>query len=133
MPTETAPAAGVAAAGDLLAGLARAHYAAFRIELVGGLGDAVEVELGGELDAGVARADHRGDDRLDLLAHPPLVGDLALVGADAAAGFVAAAVGQKPAGFVDDRDALRFQPVDRAGDQMADRRGPAALRACRGP
>ena len=44
-------------------GLARAQHAAFGIELVRGLGNLVVVEIGRELDAGAARADHRGHDR----------------------------------------------------------------------
>ena len=46
---------------------------------------------------------------------------LPLVGADiAAVGIVGGAVGEQLAALVDDRDALRPQPVDRGGDQMAD-------------
>src|SRR5262249_42361696 len=63
-----------------LARLARPHDAALRIEAVRGLGDAVVVEVGGELDAGASRADDGRDDRFDLLAQAPLVGSLAFVG-----------------------------------------------------
>ena len=65
-------------AARLLARLARAQHAALGIELVERLGDAVEVEFGGELHAGAARPDHRGDDRFDLVLQPPLVAGLAL-------------------------------------------------------
>src|SRR5262249_5286665 len=68
--------AAVAGAGGFLARLARAHDAAFGVEFLRGLGDAVEVELGGELHAGASRTDHRGDDGLDLLAQALLVGGL---------------------------------------------------------
>ncbi|GCC43671.1 hypothetical protein chiPu_0027789, partial [Chiloscyllium punctatum] len=103
-----------------LAGLGRAQHAAFGVELVRGLGDLVVVEVGGELDAGAAGADHRGDDVLDLLAHPLLEGGAALV-ANSGIGVGLGAVGEQLAGFVDDRDPLRLQPVDRGGDDMADR------------
>src|SRR6188768_791092 len=56
--------------GALLARLARAKHAPLRIELVERLGDAVEVELGGQLHARAARADDGRDDRLDLLLQP---------------------------------------------------------------
>ena len=46
---------------------------------------------------------------------------------------VGAAVGQQPAGLVDHRHALRLQPVDRAGDEMADRAHLLRLPACRAP
>src|SRR6185437_14541866 len=102
------------------AGLARAQHPAFRIELVRGLGDLVVVEIGGELDAGAAGADHRGHDRLDLIAQPLFVGRAALV-ADDVLVVAGLAVGQKLAGLVDDRHPLRFQAADRGGDQMTDR------------
>ena len=103
------------------AGLARAHDAAVRIELVGRLGDAVEVEIGVELDARLTGADHRGDDLLDLLAQAVFVSQLALVGAAAAQRiFLRRPVGEQPAGLVDDRDALRLHAVDRRRHQMAD-------------
>ena len=104
----------------LFAGLARAQHAALGIELVRGLGDLVEVEIGGELDAGAARADHGGYDVLDLLAHPLLVGGATLV-ADRLFRIGRGAVGEQTAGFVDDRDPLRLQAVDRGGDEVADR------------
>ena len=66
-------------------------------------------------------SDHRGNDGLDLIAHPLLERDLALVGAHAARRLVAVAVGQQAAGFVDDRNALRLQPVDGGRGEMADR------------
>src|SRR5262249_7624754 len=47
-----------------LPGLARAQHAPFGVELVGGLGDLVVVEIGRELDAGAALADHGGHDVL---------------------------------------------------------------------
>ncbi len=103
----------------LFAGLARAQHAALGIELVRGLGDLVEVEIGGELDAGAAGADHGGDDVLDLLAHPLLEGGAALV-ADRLLRIGRGAVGEQLAGLVDDRDALRLQPVDGGGDEVAD-------------
>src|SRR6185312_14185776 len=65
--------------GGFLARLARSQHAALGVELVRGLGDLVVVEVGRELDAGAAGAYHRGDDILDLLAHPLLVGVAALV------------------------------------------------------
>ena len=105
--------------GGFLAGLGGAQHPPFRIELVGSLGDLVVVEIGGELDAGAALADHRGDDRLDLVAHPLLEGGAALV-ADGVFGIGAGAVGQQPAGFVDDRHPLRLQPVDGGSDDVAD-------------
>ena len=62
------------------------------------------------------------DDGLDLLAQTALVGGLAVVGRDAAGDvLVVGAVGEQPAGLVDDRDALRLEAVDRRGDEMADR------------
>ena len=107
--------------GGFFAGLAGADDAAVGIEFVGGLGDAVEIEIGGDLNARMARTDHRVDDRLDLFAQPVLEGDLPLVGAESpAVGIVAGAVGQQVAGLVDDRDALRPQAVDGGGDEMAD-------------
>ena len=106
--------------GILLARLRRAHHAAVGIKLVRGLGDAVEVEIGRDLDAGAAGADDARDDVLDLLAQAPLVGDLALVG-DRAALVVGGAVGEQAAGLVDDRDALGLEAVDGRGDQVADR------------
>src|SRR4029077_9890247 len=60
-------------------GLRRAQHPSLRIELVGGLGDLVVVEIGGELDAGAAGADDGGDDIFDLLAHPLLEGGATLV------------------------------------------------------
>ena len=101
--------------------LGRAHHPAFRVEAVGSLRDSVEVEIGGELHAGAARPDHRGDDVLDLLAQAPLIGDLAFVGIAAAAGLVAGrTVGEQPSGFVDDRDVLGLEPVDRGSHEVAD-------------
>ena len=111
----------VARGHDFLAGLAGANDAAFRVEPVGGLGDAVEVEIGGELDARAPGSHHRGNDGLDLIAHPLLERDLALIGAHAARRLIAIAVGQQAAGFVDDRNALRLQPVDGGRGEMADR------------
>src|SRR5262249_17170930 len=73
------------AGGAFLARLTRAHDAAFWIEAVGRLRDAVEVELAGELDAGAARPHHRGDDRFHLVAQAPFERDLTLVGAGPAA------------------------------------------------
>ncbi len=105
--------------GGFFPGLARAQHAAFGIELVRGLRDLVVVEVGGELDAGAARSHHRRHDRLDLVAHPFLVGGAALV-ADRAVGVGGGAVGEQLPGFVDDRDPLRLQPVDRGGDEVAD-------------
>src|SRR5437867_3693188 len=102
-----------------LAGLGGAQHAALGIELVRGLGDLVVVEIGGELDAGAALADHRGDDRLDLVAYALLERSAALV-ADRVLGVLAGAVGQQPAGLVDDRYPLRLQPVDGGGDDVAD-------------
>ena len=93
--------------GRFLAGLAGAQHAALGIERVRGLGDLVVVEVGGELDAGAALADHRGDDRLDFVAHALLEGGAALF-TDGDIGFLAGAVGQQPAGFVDDRHPLRL-------------------------
>jgi hypothetical protein len=110
---------GIAARHHLFAGLARANDAALGIELVRRLGDAVEVEFGGELHPGVARADHRADDRFDLFAKAAFIGELAFVGGRAA-GIVGAAVGQKPSGLVDHRHPLRLQSVDGAGDEMPD-------------
>ena len=106
--------------GAFLARLRRAHHAAVRIELVGGLGDAVEVEIGRDLDPRVARPDHLGNDVLELLAQAPLVGHLALVG-NRAGLVLGGAVGEQAAGLVDDRDALGLEPVDGRGDQVADR------------
>ncbi len=103
----------------LFPGLARAEHAAFGIELVGGLGDLVEVEIGGELDPGAAGADHRGHDVLDLLAHPLLEGGAALV-ADLLVRIGRSAIGEQLAGFVDDGDALRLQTVDGGGDEVTD-------------
>src|SRR5262249_3082811 len=77
------------------ADLARAHDAALGIELLRGLRHLVVVEVGGELDAGAAGADHRGDDALDLLAQPPLVGGLPLLGGDAGGIVGLRAVGQE--------------------------------------
>ncbi len=108
-------------AGRFLPRLARAHDAAFRIEPLGGLGHAIEVEIGGELHAGAAGADHRGDDALDLLAQAPLVGDFAFVGPDARTGIGLCAVGEQAAAFIDDRHPLGAQAVDGRGNQMADR------------
>ncbi|MGY3496480.1 hypothetical protein ACVW1B_005899 [Bradyrhizobium sp. USDA 4502] len=102
-----------------LAGLGRAQHPSFGVELVRGLGDLVVVEVGGELDAGAAGADHRGDDVLDLLAHPLLEGGAALV-ADRGVGIGLGAVGEQLPGLVDDRDPLRLQPVDGGGDDVAD-------------
>ncbi len=105
-----------------LARLARTHDAAVRIVFVRGLGDAVEVEVGGDLHARMAGADDRIDDGLDLAAHAVLVGELALVGIAAAERTVGAgAVGEQTAGLVDDRNAVGLQAVDGAGDEMADR------------
>src|SRR4029079_1511301 len=84
-----------------LAGLAGAQHPAFGVELVRGLGDLVVVEIGGELDAGAALADHREEDRLDFIAHALLEGGAALV-TDGVLGVLAGAVGQQPAGLVDD-------------------------------
>src|SRR5690606_26045931 len=67
--------------GAFLAGLAGAYHPLLRIERVRRLGDAVEIEIGRELDARPARPDHRRDDPFDLLAQAPLVRDLILVGA----------------------------------------------------
>ena len=106
---------------SFLARLARAHDAAFGIVFVRGLGDAVEVEIGGELHARAAGADHRGDDRFDLVAQAAFVGRLALVGAGAVERVgLCGAVGEQPAGLVDHRHALGLEAVDRGGDQMAD-------------
>jgi hypothetical protein len=91
----------------------------FGVVLVRSLGDAVEIEFGGELHAGVAGPDHRADDRFDLFAQAAFIGELALVGAGAA-GIVGAAVGEQPPGLVDHRHPLRLQSVDRRGDQIAD-------------
>src|SRR5215216_438781 len=102
-----------------LAGLGGAQHAALGIELVRGLGDLVVVEVGGELDAGAALADHRGDDPFDFVAHALLEGRAALF-TDGDIGFLAGAVSQQPAGFVDDRHPLRLQSVDGGGDDMAD-------------
>ena len=112
----------VAGGHHLFTGLAGPNDAAFRVEPVGGLGDAVEVEIGGErLDARAPGSHHRGNDGLDLIAHPLLERDLALIGAHAARRLIAIAVGQQAAGFVDDRNALRLQPVDGGRGEMADR------------
>ena len=114
--------AAVAVGGGFLARLARAHDAALGIELLRGLGDAVEVEIGGELHAGATGTDHRDDDPLDLLAQPPLIGGLPLVGVDAAESAVGGrAIGEQAAGLVDDRDPLGLEAVDRRGHQVADR------------
>src|SRR5205814_3635624 len=77
--------------GGLFPRLAGAQHAALRIVAVGGLGDLVVVEIGGELDPGAALADHGGDDRLDLAAHPLLKRGAALV-ADRALGIGGGAV-----------------------------------------
>ncbi len=74
----------------LLPGLARTHHAAVRIILIRGLGNAVEIEIGGDLHARMARSDYRGDDPLHLFAQMLFVGRLALVGGDAAGGHVVA-------------------------------------------
>jgi hypothetical protein len=60
-----------------------------------------------------------GNDRLDLLAQPLLEGRASLVDAHFAELVAAGAVGKEPPGFVDDRHALRFEPVDRRRDQVA--------------
>ena len=72
--------------GGFFPGLARAQHPALGIVLVRGLGDLVVVEVGRELDPGAAGADHRGYDRLDLVAHPLLEAGPALV-ADGVIGF----------------------------------------------
>src|SRR5262249_37746452 len=81
--------AAVGGAGGFLPRLARAHDAAFRVEFLRGRGDAVEVEIGGELYAGAPRAAPRGDDALDLLAQALLVGGLPFIGAHPAGDAVA--------------------------------------------
>ena len=118
----------VGARAGFFAGLARAQHAAFRIEVVRGLGDLVEVEIGRELDPGAAGADHRGYDRLDLVAHPLLEAGAALV-ADGIVVVAPGAVGEQLAGFIDDRYPLRLQAVDGGGDQMADRANLLRLEA----
>src|SRR5205085_6724894 len=60
------------ARGAFLARLAGAQHAAFGVEAVERLGDAVEVEVGGKLHARPAGADHRGDDRFDLVPQAAL-------------------------------------------------------------
>src|SRR5262249_28072768 len=94
-----------------LEGLDRGTVGAFGVGLGRGLSDLVVVEVGRELDAGAAGADHRGDNVLDRLAHPLLVGVAALV-ADGLIDVGGGAVGEQLAGFVDDRHPLRLQAVD---------------------
>ena len=101
-------------------GLARAQHPALGIELVGGLGDLVVVEIGRELDPGAAGADHRGHDGLDLVAHPLLEAGAAIV-AGGVVGLGAGAIGEQLTGLVDDRDPLRLQPVDGGSNDVADR------------
>src|SRR6185312_5879267 len=73
-------AAGAVGIGGLLfARLARAHDAAVGIVFVGGLRDAVEIEIGGHLHARVAGTDDRVDDGLYLAAQTVFVTALALV------------------------------------------------------
>src|SRR6185503_8383839 len=72
-----------------------------------------------ELDAGAALADHRGDDRLDFIPYALLEGGAALV-ADGDLRILTGAVGQQPAGFVDDRHPLWLQPIDGGSDDVAD-------------
>ena len=113
---------GVVRCGLLLAGLARAHHAALGIELLRGLGDAVEVEIGGELHARASRPDDRGHDRprpdRAAGARRPICRSSAVV---AEGGVRAGAVGEEAAGFVHDRHPLGLEAVDRGGDEVANR------------
>ena len=79
-------------------------------------------------------SDHRRHDRIDLFAQPLLECRPALVGADLADVIVVAgAVGQQVAGFIDDRDPLRLEPVDGGSHEMADGAHLLRLPACREP
>ena len=97
--------------GRFFARLAGTNRPALGIEFVGCFGNAVEIEVGADLDAGPPGADHGGNDRLDLLAQPFLERRAALVDGHFAEFVVAGAVGKEPAGLVDDRDALWLEPL----------------------
>src|SRR6185312_10353091 len=86
---------GAVGAGRFFAGLARAQHPALGVVFVRSLGDAIEVELGRDVDARAPRAHDRADDGFDLLTQPPFIGELTLVGAGACAALVVrGAVGQ---------------------------------------
>src|SRR6202034_2070959 len=107
----------LACSRGFLPALAGPHDAAVGIEFVRGLGDAVEIEIGGGLHARMTRSDYRGDDRLHLFAQMLFVGSLPLIGLGATAvRVVTGAVRQQLALLIDDRDALRPQDGARGGD-----------------
>src|SRR5580704_4209018 len=93
----------IGGAGAFFLALGRAQYASLGVELFRRLGDTVEVEIGGELDAGAAGPDHRGHDGLDLIAQPPFEADLALLGGGPDAGILGRPIGEQPTAVIDDR------------------------------
>ena len=67
----------------------------------------------------MVRPDHGGDDRVHLFTQPLFECRAPFVHVDFAEVIVAGAVGKQAAGFVDDRDPLRLEPVDGGSHQVA--------------
>src|SRR5690606_16131631 len=106
--------AGIGGAVGFIAGfdgLRRAHDLAFGIEDFRGAGRAVEVEFGGDLNAGAAKADDGGEQFLDTGAQAVFDAQRALfhgLGGDRDV-IVARTRGEQGAGAVDDGDGVGRQ------------------------
>src|SRR5262249_29597828 len=105
----------------LFASLAGSYDAAVGIEFIRGLSDAIDVEIRIDLDARMARPDHRRNNGFYLAAQAGLVRKLAFIGVGAGKRIVGGgAIGKQFAGFVDNGNALGLETIHRAGNKMAD-------------
>ena len=121
LATVTWPA-GIGGAGAFLLGLGRAQHAAVGIEFFRGLGDAVEIEIGGQVRRGRGPEPTTEDTIVSIWSRSRRSKlDFALVSGGPGAGILGGPVGKQAAGIVDDRDPLRLEPGDGGGDEMPDR------------